>query len=524
MPSGYGRAKAQNDDRPLARAAICSRLRRMNRPVTGLCAALLLLPLSASPIAAQAPQPLAQPQAGLQERVEAKLREATSGTRFGLVVAAEDGTELVAIAPDQRFIPASNTKMFTTAAAFATLGDVTTPDAPAGASVRLDDTGRGAPDVILTGYGDARLSSAPNCAANCLATLADAVAARTKRVRSVVGDDSLFPDQRWSPGMSWNNIATRSGTATSALSLDDNELLLRVIPAGPGEPPRLEAAPYYEFDNRVRTIAAGATALGFDRLPGSRQVRLTGTIVAGAEPQLLRLAIDDPAHYAAWRFSNLLEARGVRVTGDVLARHRPAGPADDPALRGSAPPMRPPQPEPLARLTPAPLGEDLGLTNKVSQNLHAELLLRRVGLAKGTGSIADGVAAIRAMLDQAGVPRTAYDFSDGSGMSTYNRVAPRGVVTFLRWASGQPWGSAWRATLPIAGADGTLARRFKGTPLEGRLFAKTGTLNATNALAGYMTARSGRTLLFAIYANDVPGDASATKTMDAALELIAEAN
>ncbi len=72
------------------------------------------------------------------------------------------------------------------------------------------------------------------------------------------------------------------------------------------------------------------------------------------------------------------------------------------------------------------------LTNKVSQNLHAELLLRRVGRQNGTGSIADGLAVVRAMLEQAGVPRTAYDFSDGSGMSTYNRAAPRGVVTFLR--------------------------------------------------------------------------------------------
>jgi len=73
----------------------------------------------------------------------------------------------------------------------------------------------------------------------------------------------------------------------------------------------------------------------------------------------------------------------------------------------------------------------------------------------------------------------------------------------------------------VAGVDGTLVRRFKGTALEGKLFAKTGSLNATNALAGYMVGRSGRTLTFAIYANDVPEDVSATKTMDAALGLIA---
>ena len=151
-------------------------------------------------------------------------------------------------------------------------------------------------------------------------------------------------------------------------------------------------------------------------------------------------------------------------------------------------------------------------------------MLRRVGRANGTGSIADGVAAIHSMLEQAGVPRAAYDFADGSGMSTYNRVAPRGMVTFLRWIAAQPWGQEWRQTLPIGGVDGTLSKRFRGTSLEGRLFAKTGTLNATNALSGFMITRSGHTLLFSAFANDVPEDISATKAMDAALELIAAEN
>jgi D-alanyl-D-alanine carboxypeptidase/D-alanyl-D-alanine-endopeptidase (penicillin-binding protein 4) len=479
--------------------------------------ALALILVTASPAFAEDPP-------GLQQRVEAKLKEAGPGTRFGLVVATEDGSELIAVAPDSRFIPASNTKMFTTAAAFATLGGVDSPDLEGGAAVRLEDRGRIPPDVVLEGRGDARLSSRSDCVQDCLAALADAVAAKVKVVGDVVGDDSLFPDQRWSPGMSWNNIPTRSGTATSALTVDDNELPMRAFPAALGQPPRLELEPYYEVDNRAVTVAAGATALEFDRLPASRLIRLTGTIAAGAEPELLRLGIDDPAHYAAWRFKSLLEARGVRVTGEVAARHRPLRPADDPSVRKGAPPARPPRMDPLARLTPAPLAEDLLLTNKVSQNLHAELLLRRVGRRDGTGSIADGLVAVRAMLERAGVARSAYDFSDGSGMSSYNRVAPRGMVVFLRWIATQPWGAAWRATLPVGGVDGTLARRFKGTALEGRIFAKTGTLNASAALSGYMIAKSGRTLIFSVYANDIPEGVAATPAMDAALAMIAEAN
>jgi D-alanyl-D-alanine carboxypeptidase/D-alanyl-D-alanine-endopeptidase (penicillin-binding protein 4) len=474
--------------------------------MTGLAIALraaaLMLALAPAP-------PAAAQDSGLQQRVESRLREAGPGTRFGLVVASEDGTEIVAIAPDARFIPASNTKMFTTAAAFATLAGLDRPDATGGASVRLE--GGSVPNVVLEGHGDARLSSAPDCAADCLAALADAVAARTRRVRDVVGDDSFYPDQRWSPGMSWNNIGTRSGTAISALSLDDNELPLRVTPTAPGRPPTLDLPAYFTVDNRAVTVAAGgAASLDFERMPDSNIVRLTGTIAMGAEPELLRLGLDDPAHYAAWRFKALLEARGVRVTGAVSARHRSLEPA--------------PAQEPLAHLVPPPLGEDLVVINKVSQNLHAELMLRRLGRQSGTGSIADGLVVVRAMLERAGLRRTDYDFSDGSGMSTYNRLAPRGVVRFLRWAGTQSWGAAWRATLAVGGVDGTLARRFRGTALESRLFAKTGGLNATAALSGYMIARSGRTLVFSIYANDIPDGASATPAMDAALVMIAEQN
>jgi D-alanyl-D-alanine carboxypeptidase/D-alanyl-D-alanine-endopeptidase (penicillin-binding protein 4) len=181
--------------------------------------------------------------------------------------------------------------------------------------------------------------------------------------------------------------------------------------------------------------------------------------------------------------------------------------------------------EVLARLTRPPLSDSLTRTAKVSQNLYAELLLRRLGRLEGSGSRADGLARVEAMLETAGIPRTAFDLYDGSGMSAYNRVSPRAVTRFLLWTMQQPWGEAWRATLPVGGQDGTLSRRFAGTPLEGRIFAKTGTLNGVNALAGFMTAQSGRTLVFAIYANDRPSTAgSALEVMDQALLTLAAEN
>lgn len=455
--------------------------------------------------------------AALPPGVEAALASAGPGTRIGLVVADEKGREVAAVRPDDRFVPASNTKVFTTAAAAAML-DTGAADGGGGATVRLE--GR---DVVLAGHGDARLSSAPDCRTDCLRDLARAVAARTRVVRDVVGDDSFFPDERWPAGMSWNNQVTHYGTAISALTLDDNVVTLTVRPTRPGAAPVVEGDGYVPVVNAALTGPGGRASLSAARLPGGEAVRVTGTIPAGTPAETLVLGVEDPAHHAAWRLARLLRAEGVRVTGRIAVRHRSPAPSDDPEQRGAAPPPRPPEPPVLARLSPPPLAEDVRHTNKVSQNLHAELLLRRAGAVRGSGSVADGRAVVAAMLDRAGVPRWAYDFADGSGMSSYNRVTPRATVSFLRWTQTQPWGPAWRTTLPVGGADGTLARRFRGTALDGRLFAKTGSLNQSNALSGFLVTASGRTFTFSALANDMPGDGSATGAIDRALLAVAAA-
>ena len=491
-------------------------MRRM--PIAVMTAPLLAIavPVAGARAAPDAALPPALPPA-LPTALSAALATAPKGTRIALVVTDDSGREIVAIRPDDRLIPASNTKMFTTAAAMAYLAD-----APGGgASVRLE--GR---DVVLTGHGDARLSAADDCTVDCLADLAKAVAAKTRTVRDVIGDDTAFPDERWPAGMSWNNMVGEYGTAVSALTLDDNVTALTVRPGAPGAAPVVTGDGYFRIENRAVTVAAGAKPdLDLTRTPGSDVLTVTGVVPADAAERRVLAGIDDPAHRAAWRLRRMLEAAGVRVTGTVTARHRALSRTDDPKLRGGAPVERAAEPPALATLTPAPLIDDVRLTNKVSQNLHAELFLRRVALATaGTGSVADGRAAVRAMLDRAGVDPLSYDFADGSGMSTYNRISPRAAIGLLRWTQTQPWGAAWRATLPVGGRDGTLKRRFAGTALEGRLFAKTGTLNAANALSGFMTTASGRTLLFSAIANDMPGDVSATGVIDKALLAVAAAN
>ncbi len=478
--------------------------------------ALSLSPTAAIAQASPAPVPLLT-------TVEQKLAEGPAGSRFGMLVTTLDGEVLVSIAPDQRFIPASNTKMFTTAIAYAELPLL--QQTAKGTGVRLETGADGAVDVVLHGRGDALLSSVDDCKSDCLQVLADAVAAKTRHVRNIVGDDSWFPDERWSPGMSWNNISSRYGTGTSALTLDDNELVVKLAPGAIGATPSVQASGYYTIENRVVTVAGKEEDIEADRMPNSRVLRLTGTVGSEAAPMTLRYGIDDPAHYAAWRLGELLRARGVRVDGNIDVRHRPLTPADDPENRKGASATLPAEPAMLTELPAPSLAENMVRINKESQNLHTELMLRRVARHAGSGSIADGQAVMHKVMTQAGLPATGYHFADGSGMSSYNRISPRAAVGLLSWIARQPWGMAWRATLPIAGRDGTLQNRFKGTILEGKLFAKTGSLNASRALSGYLTTRSGKTLIFSALANDMPEDtdAQATAAVDRALVAIAEA-
>ncbi len=455
-----------------------------------------------------------------------------TGTRWGMLVLTLDGETVFSVRPDDRFLPASNTKIFTTAAAFDALTGIGLPDPSTGASVRLvPGNGDAPPDLVLVGGGDATLSDRAGCMRNCLSALAGIVMQnRLTRVGDIIGDDTLFPDERWGPGWSWNNLSSRSGTAVSALVVNDNELAIRVSPgATPDQPAAAvwrEGDDFYSLVNDVVTTETGDADLRIHLLPGDREVRVFGRMPAGSPTQILTIGVHDPAIVAAWRFRQRLEELGIAVEGEVLARHRPPALHDDPAARGDAPPPARNLPgTEIARILPPPLAESLRHSAKVSQNLHTEVVLRRLGLITGGGSSADGLAVVNAMLARAGVPPHEAEVFDGSGMSTYNRISPRGMTRFLLWTRRQPWGEAWRATLPAGGVDGTLSRRFANTPLQGAIFAKTGALNATNTLAGFLTAASGKTLVFAAYANDRPSHSgSAILAMDSALAAIAAAH
>jgi D-alanyl-D-alanine carboxypeptidase/D-alanyl-D-alanine-endopeptidase (penicillin-binding protein 4) len=316
-----------------------------------------------------------------------------------------------------------------------------------------------------------------------------------------------------------------------------------------GEPVgvRLEPdVPYYTVDATAMTGArGGAGAIRMDRALGTKVLTVSGAIAAGAPALVEEISIADPAEYAAIALKRMLEARGVVVTGTARAQHRPQ---TDPRglLQVSREPLTGPLPLDLwddpARLGRDPaaarglttlmdvggrnLGDDVVVTNKLSLNLHAEVMLRQLGyFAGGDGSAAQGARVVRAFVLQAGVDPGDFVFYDGSGLSGHDLVTPRAVGKLLQYAAGQPWFSVYRASLPVGGVDGSLAGRFAQSPAMGHVFAKTGTLGEARALSGYLECASGRTVTFSVMVTDhAPGSSEDRVVMDKIVEAIWAAN
>jgi len=147
--------------------------------------------------------------------------------------------------------------------------------------------------------------------------------------------------------------------------------------------------------------------------------------------------------------------------------------------------------------------QDIRVINKVSQNLHAEILLRLLGRERGNaGTIEGGQEVLKGFLTQAGISNDQYLFYDGSRLSRQNLVTPHAIVQLLRYCSMQPWGAEYKATLPVSGIDGSLSDRFSALKLQNRVMAKTGSLGGVKALSGYTTTDSGQAVVFSILSNN----------------------
>jgi D-alanyl-D-alanine carboxypeptidase/D-alanyl-D-alanine-endopeptidase (penicillin-binding protein 4) len=235
-------------------------------------------------------------------------------------------------------------------------------------------------------------------------------------------------------------------------------------------------------------------------------VRLSGSLpISGGWDG--ELAVSDPARQAATAFAAALAARGIRLTGGVATTREPL----------------PVGVRVLAEHESPTVAELIRVVNKESRNLHAEMLLRLAGAAqRGEGSAAKGHEAANALLDRLGVPHEGWNLADGSGLARTNLVTPHGIVALLAAMDAHPHAAAFRESLAVAGRDGTLEKRMRGTAAEGNVAAKTGTLSLVNALAGYATTPRGERLAFALLVNNHAGRGrEALKALDDAVAAIA---
>ena len=496
---------------------------------------------------------------------------AAAQAHWGIAVTKMDGTPVYAMNEGQLFQPASNAKLFTTATAMALLGPETTVETRVVAKGVFSGAGKLTGDVVLVGAGDANLSGrttpyvAPALRPNppppapaplrYLEEMADRVAASGLKVVNgdVVGDDTLFPWEPYAQNWTIDDAVWGYGAPVSALTINDNQIKVTVTPGdAEGKPATVVIDPAMPYYTLVVSATTGAVKSGssvqMERTPGSKVLRIYGSIGVDAQPDVEEVAIEDPAEYAALALKAMLETRGIEVTGKARAKHRISNDAEgflarmkepgqedlvvDSGVVDAACMTEPPLPTGMEEKTLAShrsptLLEDVTVTNKVSQNLHAELLLHRLGRKTpcGQGSTVEGARLVQAFLLHAGIDEDDFVFFDGSGLSGHDLVAPRATVKLLQYASAQPWFVDWKASLPVGGEDGSLAERFAKAPLAGRVFAKTGTLGEARALSGYLEGVSGRTLIFSIMVgNHMPGTHVDKDVMDKMVAAIAATN
>jgi len=448
-------------------------------------------------------------QPGLAQRID-RIVDAPPFDRasWGILVVDARGRERYARNADRLLVPASNAKLVVTAAASALLP----PDYRAVTSVYatgplVNGTLEG--DLVVYGRGD------PTFSARCYGTdtlavgacdslwtrmgaLADSIVASGVRsvTGGIVGDGSYFEPTLTHPAWEIYDANWWYAARVSGLGFNDNSLDFTWsagdsinVPAVVTIEPDLHL---FEFENRTRTVPADSSrTIDFFRRPGTREIWAEGTVPLGRRPHTEHFAVPDPSFFFAAALRHALAERGVSVTG-------PTSSTVD-SLRYASVRRAPP----LVAFESRSLSDWLFPILNSSQNWFAEMLLKVLGREiAGEGSWDAGLSVEgRFLIDSVGVDSTAFGLLDGSGLAKGNVVTPRALVQLLRFMRGHRDGADFLPALPRSGQIGSLHSRFVGTPLEGRVVAKTGTIFRVNSLSGYIERPNGEIWTFAVIVN-----------------------
>ncbi|MDQ2854715.1 MAG: D-alanyl-D-alanine carboxypeptidase/D-alanyl-D-alanine-endopeptidase [Acidobacteriota bacterium] len=420
--------------------------------------------------------------------------------------------------------PASNMKLYTIATALDRLSPDFRFTTSVQSSARPDSDGTIRGDLTIYGRGDPSIAARFNSGDyyKGIDDLATRIAAAgVKRVEGdLVGDESYFTGPQVGSGWEWEDLTWYFGAEVSPLTVNDNALDLFIKPGARVGASALVTTgpidPLLVTVNRTVTAAKGTRRnLTIYRGLGENILEISGTIPMDDKGYTGGIAISHPAQLFIQMLRAALAQHGVTVTGKSRTTDGKPELSIIPSPANAAVQTSGPRVE-ITNMQSPPLSVVAAQTLKPSQNLYAELVLRTLGKnsaaadantdSESTSEDA-GLEVVKLFLKDAGVSPDALVLSDGSGLSRSDMVTAEGTVQLLTYMSMQKYATVWRDALPIAGVDGTLRNRMKGTVAENNLRAKTGSLSSAASLSGYVTSASGENLVFSIMVNNYPRDA-----------------
>lgn len=401
-------------------------------------------------------------------------------THWGILVQNQSSPQtLYSQNPTKYFTPASVTKLMTTAATLQALG----PNYRLRTSVYGDRNGV----VRVVGRGDPSLKNEQ------LEVLAKQLRQKgVSRINQLIANDGYFKGDAVEPSWMWEDIQFYYGAPVNSLMLNENAAVIRLFPQKVGRPLRLKwdnpiDASGWKVVNQTVTAAKGTKGyIAIQRDLKGQRLYLKGRLAEDSRPDITAIAVFDPIQNFLQHFRQSLRKEGISVTGVYRETNSKSG-------------------RELAAVQSPPISELIQETNINSNNLYAEALLKALAVKKPLESnqttVDAGLEVMKSTLARIGVDPTTYKLVDGSGLSRKDLISPQALVQTLQGMAKSPYNQAFRASLPVAGKNGTLKYRFRNMAPEGLVQAKTGTMTGVITLAGYVNAPNYGPVVFSIMVN-----------------------